>query len=93
MGNVTASEHIARHIKELPDWRGKMLARVPAVSTPGTAAGPRGGLSDGLAAESEAAGDPAPGSGLADSLKACGGTAARKSGMSERRTSGSTHRT
>jgi hypothetical protein len=28
MGNVTASEHIARHIKELPDWRGKMLARL-----------------------------------------------------------------
>jgi hypothetical protein len=44
--------------------RGEMLARVPAVSAPGPATGPRGGLADGLAAESEAAGAPAPGSSL-----------------------------
>jgi len=28
MGNVNASEQINRHIKELQDWRGNMLARL-----------------------------------------------------------------
>lgn len=31
MGNTNASEQITRHIKELSDWRGKMLARLRKV--------------------------------------------------------------
>lgn len=41
-----------------------MLARVPPFSTPRAAAGQRRGLSDGVVAQFEAAGDTAPGSGL-----------------------------
>jgi hypothetical protein len=44
--------------------RGKMLARLPALSAARAPAGSRRGVSDGLAAESETAGHPAPSSGL-----------------------------
>ena len=59
-----------------------MLARVPAVSPTGAQPSPRGGVSDGLAAESEAVGDSASGSSLVSSPTATGRAG---SGSSEER--------
>ena len=63
-GGDHLSQRARKKIEEL--WGGgEMLARLPSFSPTGAPAGQRGGVFDGMAAEPEAAGDPAPGSGLA----------------------------